>query len=100
MMLSQLKTFLYELHFLGTDYVITMNSQDFRYNTQSLDVVIDIKHDLLVEGNEVIYLSLTQPTIEGLNSNAAVLGEYPSTVVIILDDDGKYSSQHVQFDVS
>ena len=80
---------MYELYFLGKDYLITNNDREFRNNTQSLDVVIEIKHDLLVEGNEVIYLSLTQPIINGLNSSAAVVRGHRDTVFTILDDDGK-----------
>ena len=75
---------------LDLDYSILRNDLEFRSNTPEvgLDISIDIMHDLLVEGLEVVYLSLTQPVIIGLTSDGAVIGSHQNAIIFIRDDDG------------
>ena len=83
------------VHFLstGTDYDIGRHDITFRSTTfqGAVDIDFIIEHDELVEGHEVVYLSLTQPVITGLDHpNGAVLGATRNTIVTISDDDGEY----------
>ena len=75
---------------IGSDYIVIRDDLVFRMNTPSvgLDISIVIMHDLLVEGLEVLYLSLTQPKIIGLLSDAADIGSRQNTIIFIRDDDG------------
>ena len=83
------------LHSPGTDYDIGRHDLTFRSNTFQGAVNIDfiIEYDELVEGHEVVYLSLTQPVINNLDHpGGAVLGATRNTIVTISDDDGEYVS--------
>ena len=73
------------------DYTIGFQELVFRNNTSSaLNVSFDILTDTLVEGQEVINFTLSSFIIDNLsNTNAAVLGTYGSTVVVITDDDSE-----------
>lgn len=74
----------------GTDYDIGRYDLTFRSNTfqGAVDIDFVIEYDELVEGHEVVYLSLTQPVINNLvHPNGAVLGATRNTIVTISDDD-------------
>ena len=70
---------------------------NFGNTTRLLKIAIplNISNDTLVEGHEIINISLTDPVISGLdNSEGAVLSStMHRTLVIIEDDDGKYNAQ-------
>ena len=82
-------------HLTGIDFEVGHQNLTFQSNTfqGGMDIDFIIEYDELVEGHEVVYLSLTQPVITGLDHpDGAVLGAIRSTVVIITDDDGEYIS--------
>ena len=67
---------------------------DVSYDNDTLshaaDMRINITNDTLVEGHEVLKISLKKPTVNGLNNKVgAQLGDQSSTIVIIRDDDGE-----------
>lgn len=75
----------------GVDYNFT-RSLDFTFRSNgpaSLQLSFDLGNDLLVEGHEVAYLSLTQPMFMDIESDGAVLGTHSSTMIVINDDDGR-----------
>jgi hypothetical protein len=72
------------------DYIV--NTVDVSYDNDTLshaaDMRINITNDTLVEGHEVLKISLKKPTVNGLNNKVgAQLGDQSSTIVIIRDDD-------------
>ena len=81
-------------NFPGLDYTIGFQDLVIRHDTPSsgLNVSFDILTDTLVEGQEVMtfIFDLSSLMIDNLsNTNAAVLGTYGSSVVVITDDDGE-----------
>ena len=76
----------------GVDYEILRSltlKLDSTIPERSID--LDIFPDELVEGHEIIYITLGPPVINGLvNENGAVLSPNgDSTLVIIEEDDGE-----------
>ena len=75
----------------GVDYEISGSLTlllDSTVRNRSID--LDIFPDDLVEGHEIIYITLGPPVINGLvNENGAVLSPNVSTLVIIEEDDGE-----------
>ena len=79
---------------IGSDYdIVTLEGLLFVHDTPSrgVDIRLRFTDDNLVEGHEVICISLTQPTIIGLDNNdgARLVASRSSLLVVIRDDDGK-----------
>ena len=82
---------LFTFCYIDVDYMFT-RSLDFTFRGNgpvSQQLPFDLVNDLLVEGHEVAYLSLTQPMFMNIDSNGAVLGTPSSARIVIIDDDGR-----------
>jgi hypothetical protein len=57
--------------------------------TNGLNVSAEIMTDVLVEGTEVVNFTFSEAVIHNLNNeNAAGVGAYGSSIIVINDDDG------------
>ena len=78
--------------YTGVDYTFAHSSLNFTFRGNgpvSLQLPVAVTDDLLVEGHEVAYLSLTQPMFTDIVSNGATLGTHSSARIVIVDDDGR-----------
>ena len=80
----------------GEDYVATTTNLVFAANVTSLTVRVPIINDTVVEGNETVQLTLSNPT------GGATLGEPATAILSIMDDDvgGRITFTHAFTNVS
>ena len=70
-----------------------MLQQEVEFHSNSLEAMLNISvhSDLLVEGNEVVNISISNIEINDLkNENAAGVGANGSSVFVIIDEDGMF----------
>ena len=79
----------HHISYSGVDYNVTSLSFLFGPTTEQVAVPVDIIEDLLVEGEEDIMLSLSEPTVGGQSSSGAQLGAQQDTRITIEDNDGE-----------
>ena len=78
--------------YTGVDYSFAHSSLNLTFHGNgpvSRQLQLDVTNDMLVEGHEVAYLSLTQPMFTNIESNGAILGTNSSARIVIVDDDGR-----------
>ena len=79
----------HHISYSGVDYNVTSLSFQFGPTTEQVAVPVDIIEDLLVEGEEDVMLSLSEPTVGGQSSSGAQLGAQRDTRITIEDNDGE-----------